>query len=362
MRSRVGPSKVRWLTLLLVPLIALALVSNGPARAATAAVTLPQDESPHPASSMEWWYYNGHLAGIDPSGKVHQYGFELSFIRMNAQNTEPASALYNGQFAITDLSRGTYEADMSEFAQQPDVIPPQGGYNITIGNWNMNGINARNNLRAAFKDGNYGISLSADQAKPAALHGDGGVIPYGPFGQSYYYSETDLHVSGTVTDHGIPVRVTGIAWQDHQWGNFSDGTGGWTWFSVQLANDTQYMLYFIHDANGNLVQVVGTKVNPDGSTVSLPPNEVSETPLGRWTSPTTHITYPQNWLVKVPGGQLTVLAQQADQEPTTITPAGTPTGYWEGSSTVLGTINGLPVGGLSYVEITPVFTIPVTLS
>lgn len=55
---------------------------------------------------------------------------------------------------------------------------------------------------------------------------------------------------------------------------------------------------------------------------------------------------------------MTVLAQLADQEPTATTPAGTLTGYWEGSSAVSGTINRLPVSGLSYVEMTPSFTMP----
>jgi predicted secreted hydrolase len=343
--------------LILVALATPALLSNGPVRAGTAAITLPGDESPHPSTLMEWWYFNGHLIGTDPSGKVHQYGFLLSFIRTNFQNTEPASALYNGQFAITDLTRGTYKADMSEYAQQPDVMPPQGGYNNTVGTWNMHGINGQNSLTAAFKDNSYAINLSANQSKAAALHGNGGIIPYGPFGQSYYYSETDLHVSGTLTDHGVPITVAGIAWQDHQWGNFTAGTGGWTWFSIQLANDTQYMLYFLHDGNGNLVQTVGTKINTDGTTVNLDPSQITETPLGSWTSPVTGVTYPQNWRVTVPGGHMTVLVQQADQEPTAITPQG-PTGYWEGSSTVQGSINGLPVGGLSYVEITPSFTLP----
>ena len=55
---------------------------------------------------------------------------------------------------------------------------------------------------------------------------------------------------------------------------------------------------------------------------------------------------------------LTVLVQQADQELTTLTPAGTPAGYWEGTSTVFGQVNGLPVGGLSYAEITPTAVLP----
>jgi predicted secreted hydrolase len=359
MRSRAGTSRARRLAqLLLVPLTVAALLASGPAHATTAAVTLPQDESPHPSTVMEWWYFNGHLTGVDPSGKVHQYGFLLSFIRINAQNTEPASALYNGQFAITDLTRGTYEADMSEYAQQPDVLPPGGGYDNTVNGWNMHGINGQNTLTAAFKDGNYGMSLSAGQSTPAALHGNGGLIPYGPFGQSYYYSETALHASGTVMDHGVPVKVTGIAWQDHQWGNFAPGTGGWTWFSMQLLNGTQYMLYFIHDATGKIAQIVGTEIYPNGSTVNLNPSQISETPLGSWTSPVTHVTYPQNWQVTVPDGSFTVLAQQADQEPTTLTPQGTPTGYWEGSSTVFGVQNGLPAAGLDYTEITPNFTAP----
>lgn len=304
MRSRAGSSKVRWLApLLLVALATPALVSIDTAQAATAAISLPRDESPHPATVMEWWYFNGHLTGIDPAGKVHQYGFLLSFIRTNAQGTEPASALYNGQFAITDLTRGTYKADMSEYAQEPDVVPPQGGYNNSVGSWNMHGINGQNTLTAAFADGSYGMNISADQFKPAALHGNAGIIPYGPFGQSYYYSETDLHVFGTLTDHGVPIKVVGIAWQDHQWGNFTPGTGSWTWFSIQLTNDTQYMLYFIRDANGNIVQTVATKISPDGTAANLDPSTITETALGSWTSPTTGVTYPQNWRVTVPAAR-----------------------------------------------------------
>jgi predicted secreted hydrolase len=151
-----------------------------------------------------------------------------------------------------------------------------------------------------------------------------------------------------VIDHGTTVHVTGLSWQDHQWGNFTRGPGGWTWFAIQLNNNTQYMLYFLKDANGNLIQTVATKVNPDGSTVALSPSDVSQTPLGSWTSPTSGITYPQNWQVTVPGGQLTVTALQQNQEMIV-------SGHdnWEGDSSVSGTINGWPVTGQSYAEVMP---------
>jgi len=350
--------------LLAVALLAAAPVgaadAAGPATAAPASaavVSLPKDEGPHPSSSMEWWYFTGHLTGTDPAGKVHQYGFELTFIRTNSLGLEPLAAAYDGQFAITDLTRGTFTSNMLAISVQPDNVLPQGGFNNTVDGWNMNGINGDNHVSAAFADGSYAISLNLDQSTPAALHGNGGLIPYAPFGTSYYYSETNLKASGTLIDHGVPISVTGIAWQDHQWGDFA-GTGGWTWFSMQLSNGTQYMLYFLTDGSGNIVNKVGTLVNPDGSTVNIPSSEMSDTPLGSWTSPTTGTTYPQNWAITVPGGQLTVNVLEANQE---LTVPLVNTGYWEGDSAVSGTINGASVTGQAYAEINPTTTLPVGL-
>jgi predicted secreted hydrolase len=321
------------------------------AKASTPVVSLPQDESPHPSASTEWWYFTGRLTGTDIFGKSHSYGFELIFVRSNVLNLEPTVALYNGQFAITDLTRGIFDQFTLNDSVQADNVPAQGGYNTTVNTWNINGVNGKNHISAF--DANYALNLELYQSTPAALHGNGGLIPYGPFGSSYYYSETNLKVSGTVDDHGIPVTVTGLGWQDHQWGDFKAGPGAWTWFALQLSNHTQYMLYFIKDASGNLVQVVATKVNADGTTEAIPPDEVSETPIGSWTSPATGITYPQNWLVTVPGGQLTVAALEPGQEVANLSVQD----YREGDALVTGTINGQAVTCQSYAEVQPPFSV-----
>ena len=331
------------------------VVTAVPASASGTAVSLPGDEGPHTSSSMEWWYFTGHLTGTDIFGGKHSYGFELTFIRLN-EGIEPLAA-YDGQFAITDLTRGTFKSNMLAVSVQADNVPSGGGFNTTVDGWNMQGKSGQNHVSAAFLDASYAISLNLDQSTPAALHGSGGLIDYTPFGTSYYYSETNLQASGTLIDHGLPVSVTGVAWQDHQWGNFT-GTGGWTWFATQLSNGTQYMLYFLHDASGNVVNKVGTLVNPDGSTVNLDPSSLSDTPLGSWTSPNTGITYPQNWQVTVPGGQFTVTALEADQE---LSVPIVNSGYWEGDSAVSGTINGASVTGQGYAEITPTYTLPISI-
>jgi predicted secreted hydrolase len=322
-----------------------------------APVSLPADEAPHPTSSMEWWYFTGHLSGKDLFGKSHQYGFELTMIRMDALASEPTDAIYNAHLAITDLTRGTFTGNEDTYSLQADNIPSGGGFSNTVGLLHMDGKNGVDHLSGSFADLSYSsISLTLSQSQPAALHGDAGIIPYGPFGTSGYYSETNLKVSGTLWDHAVPVTVTGTAWQDHQWGDFTAGPGGWVWFSVQLTNNTQYMLYFIHDSTGRITQVVGTRVNADGTTTNLDPSALAFTPQGSWTSPHTGVTYQEGWNITVPGGALTVTPLQADQELySSIVPQGA---YWEGDSSVTGAVNGDTVTGQAYAEQTPSITLP----
>ncbi|WP_018502730.1 lipocalin family protein [Parafrankia discariae] len=162
--------------------------------------------------------------------------------------------------------------------------------------------------------------------------------------------------SGTLLDHGVLVNVTGIARQDHQRGDFTAGPGGWERFSIQLDDNTQCMLYFIHNANNQLVQTVGTRVNANGTTTNLAPNTISSTPLGSWTSPHTGIVHQQKWAINVPGGTLTITPQLADQELyNPLIPQGS---YWEGTSTVTGTLNGADITGKAYAELTPSITLP----
>ncbi|MBL7488541.1 carotenoid 1,2-hydratase [Frankia sp. AgB1.9] len=339
---------------LCVPFL-LVLASTG--ASAAAPVSLPADEVPHPSSPMEWWYFTGHLQGTDAFGGHHEYGFEETIIRLDALGTAPTATAYDGQLAISDITRGTFKQNMSMFSLQPDVIPSGGGFNNTVGTIHMDGKNGVNHLSGGFADLSYSsINLTLSQSTPTALHGNAGIIPYGPFGQSAYYSQTNLKAKGTLFDHGLLVNVTGIAWQDHQWGQFAPGTGGWDWYSIQLSNNTQYMLYFIKDANQQIVQTVGTLVHADGSTTNLDPTLISETALGTWTSPHTGHVFDQKWKVNLPGGSLTITPQLADQELYVPVVANSTTGsYWEGSSNVTGTIDGQAVTGQSYVELTPTF-------
>jgi len=311
-------------------------------------VQIPQDEAPH-HDVTGWWYFNGHLRGFDIFGRPHSYGYELVFFQFNFPN-QPLP-IYQGNLAITDLTANGFHYEQKIIAQP--VPDEKNGFNLRISPWHIEGSNGADWLTAGFTDGSYGIRLGQTSLEPVVLHGDGGVIPYGPFGTSFYYSWTKLWTFGTVFDHGVPVEVIGESWMDHQWYNPLSVFGGWTWFSIQLTNDTQYMLYFIRDAQNQLAQVVATEVK-NGIVTHLSPASVAQTATGSWTSPATGITYPSGWKVTVPGGILDVTSLQKDQE--LVVAASLAGAYWEGDSAVSGVIDGRPVKGVGYTEVAPVPT------
>jgi predicted secreted hydrolase len=320
--------------------------------AASPAVSFPRDEGPH-ADSHEWWYFTGHLAGTDAGGTPHSYGFELTVFRSTI--LFPLTSAYTAHFAVTDITRGTF-VFAQRYSLQPDVLPIGGGFNNRVIDWAMSGLKGKNSMTAAFLDLSYGLDLKLNTTKAPALHGNGGIIDYGPFGESYYYSEPRLQTTGTVVDHGVRVPVTGTAWFDHQWGDFESGPGGWDWFSIQLDNGAQYMVYLLKDGSGTIVHTIGTRINADGTATPVDPSQIHETVLGTWTSPNTSYTYSSGWRLDLPGGSLTITPEIRNQELHGVTaPAGK---YWEGATAVTGTMNGSAVAGQGYTELTPVGSMP----
>ncbi len=309
---------------------------------------LPQDEAPH-TDLTEWWYYTGHLHGADPNGGNHDYGFELTFFQISRGSLPP---LYVGHYAVTDITRGQFHFDQ-RLLSEPNAVLPNGttttGFKLAIGSWRMDGVNGVDHLAA--DTANYATNFTLQGQKPAALHNGNGLISYGVTGFSYYYSRTHMALTGSIVDHGVTIPVTGLAWMDHQWGDFiPTAGGGWDWYSIQLANNVEYMLYIIRSADGKTLSTVGTRIAADGAVTEVDPAQIHSQALGTWTSPATKVVYPSGWLVSLPEGTLTVTPAVKDQE--LITTNSTGNTYWEGAGTVTGTLGGQAVTGQAYTELT----------
>jgi predicted secreted hydrolase len=306
-------------------------------------LVLPADAGPHD-SLTEWWYYTGHLkSAVD----AREYGFEYTVFQVRRQG---APTGYLAHFALSDIARQRF-SHQSRF-RQGDAFS---AFPLDVDGWRLGTSGAADVIEAAMSAGPgvdppFGVRLSLTDEKPPALH-HGGYIEYGPAGGSYYYSRTRLRVSGSLTRSGLdPVSVSGVAWMDHQWGNFVVASGGgWDWYSLQLDDRTELMLYVLRGVDGQTTGVYGTQVLADGSLVDLQAGSVSAEAVGTWTSPHTGAVYPSDWRLHLPNGErLQLTPQLVDQElyfPGA--PSGQTMSYWEGAVTVAGDRTGL-----GYVELT----------
>ena len=323
-------------------------------------VQLPRDQAAHRAP-IEWWYYTGHL--VDPQGR--HYGFELTFFKayappsMKLIGPVPLSALmekvFVGHFAVTDLSRKTFAS-----AQKSSAWDYVGGassdrFDVYLADWFARTVPGTDRQHIHAEGDGYSLDLTLDPQKPDALHGEPpGIQSMGPGGTSYYVSNTRMKVSGTLgvgcTFFGCrDLKVTGLAWHDHQWGDFHmTGYAGWDWYSLQFDDDTELMLYLIRGEHGGYATAAGSFVTKDGRTVHLASSDFQVTPTGAsWTSPATGAVYPLGWRVRVPryGIDVTVTPVMKDQEMNTRSTTGIV--YWEGDVRVAGSRPGV-----GYVELT----------
>ena len=343
-------------------------------------IAFPRDDGPHDRLT-EWWYYTGHLQ----TAAGRRFGFEAVVFRAERGSVPAAWAAH---LALTDEQGGAFHyAQRSEVGSQVDRSPRDAlgaptGFDLQIGGlsptltaagapataapWRLAGSGGTDQIEAALAreeiaaaGGEFGLHLDLESTKPAALHDDDGFISFGSAGSSYYYSRTRMNATGTLQLDGEQLSVDGIAWFDHQWGDFvSVGGGGWDWFAINLDNGTDLTFSHVLDANGSLVLAYGTVVNESGTVVRIPGDAFTILNGADWTSPNTGRTYPQGWIVGVPslfnGLSIQLVPTVANQE--LETRATTGVAYWEGSQHVRAFL-GPPgvareIGGEGYVEIT----------
>lgn len=310
-------------------------------------IRFPQDEAPH-RDLTEWWYYTGHIDALTPAGRRQHYGFELVFFQFLRSDYPP---IYVAHFAISDLGRQTFQYAQRRLSK-PEASAPT-GFRVSINDWSVHGLNGHDHLQASMAD--YAIDLSLDAVKVPVLHNGNGLITAGLAGFSYYYSRTRMALSGRLLDHHQLLQVTGIAWMDHQWGNFLTlGRGGWDWLSLQLSNGSELMLYVIRDGAGQVLATSLDAVALDGRSLQLPASSLQIKVLGHWRSPTTGVLYPSGWQIAVHALQLqvnlTLQPELRNQE--LVVTASTDNIYWEGAVSIEGKSPGQSVQGEGYVELT----------
>ncbi len=317
---------------------------------------IASDEAAHNWAQSEWWYYTGHLNAEDG----REFGYELTFFK-RITNEDKLPGLFIpvpahwfkdvgmlGHFAVTDLQNKKFQtAEISNLLTDSKADDQK--YDVKIDNWTAREEKGKHLLSAVMKG--YKIDLELEALKPAALHGENGIVRKGKEHANYYYSFTKMKTSGTMTVDGRPIQVTGMSWMDHEYGTMKlvYPQSGWDWFSIQLDNHCELMIYLIRNDRDAIIDAGGaTFVSPDGQTRWLTKDEIDVKPLSYWHSRQTDSNYPSSWDVHVKSLNLKlhVSPMLAKQEVNL-----QPMPYWEGSVIIEGTYNDLPVRGKGYVEL-----------
>ena len=355
------------------PIVAPAARATPPPVADPVPVVVPRDDGPH-RRLTEWWYYTGHL--VDERGG--RWGFEFVVFR-GERGGFPVS--WASHVALTDETGGRFlyaqrgqigpQADESSAAGDPSsrfafaisgadpTVPAPAGRSP----WRMAGGAGRDRLQATVAVDEvtatagtaeaFALDLHLEPLVPPALHDRDGWVDFGAAGGSYYYSRTREATVGRLDVGGRSLAVHGLAWFDHQWGDFiAVGGGGWDWFAVNLEDGTDLTLSLVRDREGGYPLVYGTIVERDGRTRHLERTDFRVEVTSHWRSPRTGTDYPAGWRIAIPGRGLeidlrpTVAGQELD------TRATTGVVYWEGSQRVTARLGGRPLGGQAYVELT----------
>jgi predicted secreted hydrolase len=151
-----------------------------------------------------------------------------------------------------------------------------------------------------------------------------------------------------------PEPVTGTTWMDHEFGSnqLTADQSGWDWFSIQLDDNRELMLYLLRRADGTIEKASsGTIINADGTSKHILLNEFTVKPTGSWKSPHTHGTYPMGWHLSVPSANIEIDLEPNLLDQELITGRSTGVSYWEGSVTVRSPATKAAIGQ-GYVEMT----------
>ncbi len=326
------------------------------------AIVLPRDLFAHKNAQTEWWYYTGHAK----SDSGRHFGFELVFFKRrtdldkfgNVPLRLLGNPIYFAHFAVTEQETKSFRYSHRKSANgllDDPASASEKHYHLRLGDWSVRESHGNHVLRASIGN-DLLFEASLKPVKPVVLNGkkkDG--VSFKDEGQaSRYFSYTRMELDGDITSNGETEHFTGSAWMDREFGTWTptEKQKGWDWFSIQLDEGTDIMVYQLRDSRNNVSDYsAGVFVEKDGTYEHLPYPEFHVTPTGDWKSENSGATYPSGWNIEIPsrGVSLSVTPVVRNQE--LDTRGTTMIVYWEGACLVAGNVGGNDVTGNAYVEL-----------
>lgn len=313
-------------------------------------ISFPKDEGRHPDEPTEWWYTSGHLTG--ETTKTH-YSFLI--IYLFSSRTE-----FDG-FRILNLSNDDTGEFLTETLPLTYSVLSTDSLNIQAKVFSRGEEYWQNKTDQAGKSlpFNYILSAATDRnalsleinaLKSPLIIADSGFLYQGGDSYTYYYSQTKNMVTGTITFGNTTELVSGTSWIDRQYGDFNPYLGeNYEWFCIQLSNGMDFNIYNIFTTENKIPDNLRYKmmaVYKDSLNQFTTINYQFER-LSFHFMPDSLRCYSQKWKLSSPEENidLIITTQNNNSE------VPLPFRFFEGSTTIEGTVNGTPVTGIGFAEL-----------
>ncbi len=317
----------------------------------------PEDHGVHPDFKTEWWYITGNLR--DDAGR--EFGSHLTFFRQGVRENdgrEHSRFVINdfkfAHFAISDLrsQQFHFQQKVSRGAFGEAGCGAAGRL-AWIDDWSLD-AQADGSFLLKANSNDSALELRVEPARPPVIHGENGVSQKatGVGRASHYYSFTRMKTTGWIDVKGRRSAVSGESWFDHEWATnqLTAEQAGWNWFSIQLSDGTELMLYQMRLKDGGIdPNSSGTFVDRDGASTHLARDDYKLTALEFWKSKATGANYPIKWRLEIPSLKIELLISTPLESQELVVK---PIAYWEGAIRIDGTRGGTPVNGHGYMELT----------
>ncbi len=362
------------------------------------AIDLLIHDAPHPSSTLEWWYLNGHATveggaeysffasffraavGTDERTGRHRYAHALTWAFIDPTGKRYiAESLVDPEapeIALQSLDQGGGPRDpvmrraVREIVAQGQLPAPDRsmsqrarvddtGLHLDYDGRRLAKDSQGYRLRLATEDRLNGCDLRFDVLRPVLRHGDEGYVQGNSGEHMFYYFAPRNAVAGSFTVDGRDLRVVdGACWYDHEFGVTRSVVGGqddggpldvsWDWLGAQLDNGWDLSIYCLYDmANDEVLGRHAFLIDPSGGVTRF--QDFTFDYGGEWTSARTFARYPVRWTVGIPGADLALQVEAVfdDQEFLTCISRQA---FWEGRVSLRGQVEGREVRGRGFVE------------
>ena len=285
----------------------------------------PQDHFPHPDYRIEWWYMTANLK--DQQGQ--DWGLQWTLFRQSLSpdaNLEgwDSDQIWMAHAAVTTPDKHFFAQRFSRGGiDQAGVnqLTGSNGFDAWIDDWRWQ--SASDTLFPStleFNVGEHKVSLELNSKDDWVLNGDAGFSQKSAQGQaSYYYSQPNISVKGTVKIEGKTVPLSGNAWLDREWSSqaLAQNQKGWDWFSLHLDDGYKLMVYQLrHDTGDNWIS--GSWISAEGEVTPLGKGdiELNSSSESQITSNNNRsITLPLDWTISVSTSKLPALNRSLTIKP-----------------------------------------------